>query len=164
MSRIPANHPRGLNRKPKGITRTRNGRLEQRESLDDAWRLAVPHHDVRDRLIQRAAALGTYQHARTHGDDPLDVTTFLPRDRDWGYDRAQRPPVLFQIRQDETSIHTRPATVMTLNGMVLLDHDDHEIPDWPELPATLSTQVTGQEIEYFRRLNREIHHADLIGK
>lgn len=101
-------------------------------------------------------------HPRDRGSDRLDVTSYLPKDKNWGYERHQRPGILFTLDKGDRRDHTE-TRIMTLDGRALLDQDDHPILDWPHLPATISSQVTGQEIEYFRRQNLRVEYWDIIG-
>ena len=49
--------------------------------------------------------------------------------------------------------------------MVVLDPYNHPVRDFPgELPVTLSTQISGAEIEYYMRKNSEITLYDLMGQ
>ena len=77
MSGHDLNSQRGINGKPKGLTRVVNGRLEQREhklhpwsECSNAWLKtacsyqagpAIAHNDVRRRLIDKAANTGRYR-------------------------------------------------------------------------------------------------------
>lgn len=139
--------------------------LECRDSSQHSWRPAVYHRTIRGELLRRASLLGAYVHAREPGPiSDTDRTSFLPRDQAWGYDRAQRPPIVFQLFRDEAVIatHQRPTTPLMLDNQVVLNDDNEIILDWPELPATISSMCTGQEIEYYKRANTRIEFTHIV--
>lgn len=97
------------------------------------------------------------------GTDKNDVTSFHPTNGQWGPNRPDRAPILFQLRKTAAP-GVAPRDVMQHAGRVILDQDDHRIRDFPELPSTLSTALEGHNIELYRRQNDKIDYVDLIGK
>lgn len=117
-----------------------------------------------DDSFDRTLLTWTLVYPHRAGRDPLDQTAFRLPDQDVGYTRALRPVILFQMGKTAANDGSRPTTSLMCNGMVVLNRNHQRIPDWPELPATLSTELSGQDIEYYRRMNLQIDYVDLIGK
>ena len=53
---------------------------------------------------------------------------------------------------------------MEYDGRIVLDGYDHPVREFPELPATLSTEMSGCEVEYYLRQNQAIKPYDLMGR
>ncbi len=96
------------------------------------------------------------------GTDTDDVTSFHPAYQQWGPDRSDRAPILFQLRKTAAP-GVVPQNFMQHGGRFILNQDDHRIRDFPELPWTLSTALEGHDIELYRRHNDKIDYVDLIG-
>ncbi len=94
--------------------------------------------------------------------DGINVTSFLKAIQHWGPERADRAPLLFQLHK--TSGRSAVPANMVITKQVVLDQNDHRILDFPELPATLSTELEGHHIELFRRQNDSIEYKDILGK
>ena len=50
---------------------------------------------------------------------------------------------------------------MMHRGRVVLDPDNHEIKDFPELPKILSSELEGRDIEYYMRKNMAIGNGEM---
>lgn len=137
-------------------------------------------NDVRDTLIANAAIQGAYSksalycrldsdltkpaHDHGAGKEVQNVTAYLPADKDFGGDFNDRPPELKQIGRKADQHKKLPEGVKTHLGRVLLDPYDYPIRNFPELPATLSTDMKGWEVEHHLRKNLAIKSYDLMGK
>ncbi len=137
-------------------------------------------NDVRGTLIANAAIQGAYgesiayyflvsdltkpAHDRGAGKETHNVTAYLPADRDFGGDFDDRPPALKQIERRADQHKKKPKGVKTHLGRVLLDPYGHPIRNFPELPATLSTEMKGWEVEHHLRKDLAIKPYDLMGE
>lgn len=137
----------------------------------------VPLQDVRDHFIQianpsdysrntpyggKGVELTTTGFKKKCEENTTNVTTFLAKDRDIGPARANRPDILFKIQPDNEN-STRPNGYLMHAGRICLDPFDHGIRNFPELPALLSSELEGHDVEYYQRQNREITLYDMIG-
>ena len=105
------------------------------------------------------------KHGNRNGKDPLNVTSFLPKDENYGYDRKDRPDILFTLFEPKDRHSQKPSGYMMWQGRVCLDPFQIGIRDFAtELPETISADVDGQDIEYWSRQNREITRYDIMGK
>ena len=108
-------------------------------------------------------------HARDHGNadgnSPTNVTAFLPKDKDVGFDPSSRPEILFQVQARGQQHHQEPTSYMMYDGQVVLDCWKYGVRFFPEqLPLTLSSELDGQSLEYYMRQNGAITLYDIIGK
>ncbi|KAL9029605.1 MAG: hypothetical protein Q9196_002179 [Gyalolechia fulgens] len=80
--------------------------------------------------------------------------------------RNGRPDILYEWEHDKQKPAARDPGYMhdATDGKVLLDVNNHPIKDWPELPTTISGQVEGMWIEYWRRLNPQISLPDIVAR
>lgn len=102
-------------------------------------------------------------HPRGHGTGNNE-TAPLREDLNYGSDWANRPALLFQLRPAKNHRCVEPTGVMMYHGRVVLDPFDHPVREFGrELPATLSTEMKGDEVEYYLRKNLAIKVYDLIG-
>ena len=143
---------------------------------------AVRLKDIRDQLIQdespslyskcqRAThnfiGLMSTAHAKAHGNvhkkHPTNVTTFLAKDKDVGPHKDNRPDILFQVFSTGRN-KTKPTGYVKYRGRIILDSYDHGLRDFSELPKALSTELSGADIEYYRRQNATISDYDLIAR
>ena len=106
--------------------------------------------------------LSVKAHTPKAGQDAFDKTSFHPPNQHFGPLRTHRAPLLFQLHKTGGRGQIRVA-LMQFAGKYILDQDDHRIRAFPELPLTLSTELEGHDIEYFRRQNDQIDYIDLIG-
>lgn len=109
-------------------------------------------------------------HAHAKGEVADDETAFLLVDQGVGYDRADRPRILFQHTSAGTGRGSRPKRPVfdtdQRDGkpVVLIDWNDHEIRDFgDDLPVTLSSELDGQDIETYTRRNKYITLGDICG-
>lgn len=101
---------------------------------------------------------------RGTGKEADNMTAYLPADKDFGGDFDDRPPELKQIERKADQHQKKPKRMKTHLGKVLLDPYDHPIRNFPELPATLSTEMKGWEVEHHLRKNLAIKPYDLMGQ
>lgn len=83
------------------------------------------------------------EYPRLKGKHPLDVTAFHPAQKDWGFERHQRPEILHQYEKRGRQTPTYPVQVWTHNGAVVLDFENIPILDFKNMPATISSLVEG---------------------
>ncbi|MCJ1422813.1 hypothetical protein MMC29_000693 [Sticta canariensis] len=155
----------GADGKPQGLVRFINGQMEYREAKENIWKAAVYHEDLRDTLIAEASLLGEYDHARERGIAANDVTSFLPNQKEWGPDRDTDWPkiennVLHRFERGDYPIPEYKPTVWYNEGRVVLDADNHPILDYKVLPATLSSELSGRDMEAMKRLDLRISRKD----
>ncbi|KAL8713729.1 MAG: hypothetical protein Q9220_002255 [cf. Caloplaca sp. 1 TL-2023] len=140
----------------KGEVKVQNGVLYVKERNE--WTPAVYHHELRaERIAQAPPSL--YTHAPRKGEDPLDVTSFWPPHKDFGFStRDTRPPVLFNWILPKT-FHPKP-NHMTDNGRIVIDMDNHPVIDYP-IPFALSSEIEAGRLELMSRSNhRQPSKAD----
>lgn len=104
-------------------------------------------------------------HARERGIAANDVTSFLPSQKEWGPDRDTDWPkiennVLHRFERDNYPIQEYKPTVWYNEGRVILDADNHSILNYKVLPATLSSELSGRDMESMKRLDLRISHKD----
>ncbi|KAI4177697.1 MAG: hypothetical protein LQ343_000160 [Gyalolechia ehrenbergii] len=80
--------------------------------------------------------------------------------------RNGRPDILYEWEHTKQRPAAQDPGYMhdATDGKVLLDVNNHPIKDWPELPTTISGQVEGMWIEYWRRLNPQISLPDIVAR
>ena len=104
-------------------------------------------------------------HPQSHGLHPTDCKAFVLNDKDFAFDRAHRPDILFKFEVSYSLAADIPPTgIMMYQGHVVIDQDDHEIRLFPDIPDVLSSTIEGWEIEYYKRKYRKLQHGDLVGK
>ena len=165
----PTNPACGENNKPRdsGITRTLpDGRLQYMNPMTGNWDAAIRLDDIRDKILRQEDP-SQYTFIKAHGNrfgrGPLNFTSFLLKDRDVGPERQNRPDILFHIRSIDQ--HTqKPTGYVTDADRIILDNFDHGLRDFSHLPKVLSTELAGEDIEYFYRQNGEVADYDLTGK
>lgn len=126
-------------------------------ALSGSYSETFPFSFATDNLMQRAYDRGI-------GKEIDNVTAYLHEDKGFGGDRDHRPDVLFLIERDAKMHKKKPDGVKKHGTKVLLDPFDHPIRNFPELPATLSTEMKGWEVQYYLLKNLEIKTYDLMGK
>ena len=117
--------------------------------------LSVSAFDLRDAAFAK-------KHGNKGGKHPTNYTSFLPKDKDVGPLRANRPDVLFRITKDGQH-SAEPTGYLLDEGRIVLDAFDHGIRDFPHLPKVLSSELEGHDIEYYYRSNAQLTDYDLIG-
>ncbi|KAL2038869.1 hypothetical protein N7G274_008391 [Stereocaulon virgatum] len=165
----PTNPTCGENNKTRdtGITRTLpDGRLQYLNPMTGTWEAAVRLEDIRDKILRQDDP-SQYTFPKAHGNKfgkgPLNFTSFLLKDKDVGPERQNRPDILFQIRN--TGQHTQKPTGYVMDeDRKVLDNFDHGLRDFSHLPKVLSTELAGEDIEYFYRQNGEVADYDLTAR
>ncbi|KAL9613292.1 MAG: hypothetical protein Q9167_002159 [Letrouitia subvulpina] len=130
--------------------------------VQGVWHRATRHEWHRARFIAEAAQEGRYLYEPARGGHELDRTAFHPPDRELDLVvRERRPAILHQWHP----VGDPPAFVhpgyMKVGSVIVIDHTDHPILNWPELPMAISGQCEGLRMEYWRRVNRLITLADI---
>ena len=126
------------------------------------WMPATRHDWHRSALISQANQEGAYVHEPSRGGTNDDVTAYHELDRELDlFVRENRPAILYQWRPEIRSGKMSHPGWMEINGRIVIDRDNRPVRDWPELPLTISGQVEGLRMEYWRRVNRHITVADL---
>ncbi|MCJ1261094.1 hypothetical protein MMC22_000958 [Lobaria immixta] len=155
----------GADGKPKGSVRFVRGHMEHQEVNDNIWRSAIYHEELRDKLIAEASLLGEYDHPRERGIAANDVTSFLPSQKAWGPGRDLHWPnikdnVLHRFERKGYPIPDYQLEVWYYEGKVVLDSDNHAILNYEVLPATLSSELSGRDMEAMKRLDLRIGRKD----
>ena len=103
------------------------------------------------------------KHGNEHGRESLNYTSFLPQDQSYGPSRADRHPILFQLKP--VDFGAQPTGYVRDNGHIVLDALNHGIRDFGNaMPLCLSTEVEGHDIETYKRRNMQIALYDIIGR
>lgn len=103
------------------------------------------------------------KHGNAHGQEPLNYTSFLPGDQSYGPLRANRNPILFQLKPIDFGVE--PTGYIQDHDDIVLDAFDHGIRDFGDaMPLCLSTEIEGHDIETYKRRNMKIALYDIIGK
>lgn len=172
----------GADGKPKGSVRFVRGHMEYQEINDSTWKSAIYHEELRDKLIAEASLLGEYgqlppnvlsveillifsDHPRERGIAANDVTSFLPSQKAWGPDRDLHWPnikdnILHRFERKGYPIPDYTPEVWYYEGKVVLDSDNHAILNYEVLPATLSSELSGRDMEAMKRLDLRIGRKD----
>lgn len=107
------------------------------------------------------AGLTTSDHAREKGAAPNDETSYLASQKKWGPDPERNwPQILHRPERNELPAPDYPIGILRYNGKIVLDLDNRPILDYVDLPATLSTEFSGQHMETITRLDPRISHKD----
>ena len=88
-------------------------------------------------------------------------TAFLLEDKAYGKDRDDWPDLLFQLLPEPNEATKRPIGILMDRDRVVIDPDNHEIRDFPELPKVLSSEMNGQDIEYYLRKNMQFGNGEM---
>ncbi|KAL2038871.1 hypothetical protein N7G274_008393 [Stereocaulon virgatum] len=150
-----------------GETRTRsNGQIWYNNPMTGHWEAAIRLNDIRAKIL-REEDPSQYTFPKKHGNKggkhPTNYTSFLPKDKDFGPLRANRPDILFRITRDG-QYSVQPAGYLLDEGRIVLDAFDHGIRDFPHLPKVLSSELEGHDIEYYCRQNAQLTDYDLIAR
>lgn len=94
-----------------------------------------------------------------------DVTSYLPSQKEWGPDRDNDWPkiednVLHRFERDNYPVPEYTPAVWYDRGRVVLDPDNHPILRYEVLPATLSSALSGRDMEAMKRLDLRISRKD----
>lgn len=89
------------------------------------------------------------------------MTSYLPSQKGWGPDRNQNwPGILHRLERRGLSVADYHVGNLYYNGRLVLDLDNNPILDYVDLPATLSTEFSGEYMEAITRLDPRISHKD----
>ena len=77
-----------------------------------------------------------------------------------GAEREQWPEILHQIRQRPEQKQGTRASLWLYNGMIVIDPDNHPVLDYPEIPATCSSELEGWYMQAIKRSNHQISTRD----
>lgn len=98
---------------------------------------------------------------QNRGAAPNDITSYLPSQKEWGPDRERSwPNVLHRVERKGLSVPDYQVRPLYYNGRVVLDLDSHPVLNYVDLPATLSTEFSGQHMEAITRIDPRISHND----
>ncbi len=131
----------------------------------DTWIPAVYHNDIRRRLIHEAAQNGTYRFQWGRGYHVDDVTSYMKEYHNWGPERVNRPKILFQYYPPDFASNPKYDLEDWYDReRIVLGPDNRPVRRWRHLPATISSRITGQEMEALLRLDRRSSMADLMAR
>lgn len=143
----------GKNVRERGTVRDVDGDLRWLAS-DGTLVPCVYHNSIRAELISEASHSGTlsYDVPRRHGNldfNATDITAYHPEQKAWSEDRNLwsriRDNILNRLERKqykELYAGQDPGEMMH-NGRLVVDHDNHPIYMFPDLPATISSAVEG---------------------
>ena len=151
--------------RPMGVVRFRDGGMEYRESWDEHWFPAEYHYNLRTMFVIADSERGDkYDFPDPQGKDAYDITTFHPDSKNWGPNWQNRPPILKRFSRNGYPVPAYKPEVMTDNGRVVIDQQNHAVLDWIELPLCISSKVPGYKMEAWRRLNPNISTSDILAR
>lgn len=104
-------------------------------------------------------------HARERGRAANDVTSYLACQKEWGPDRDRDWPkikdnVLHRFDRQGYPIPDYKPEIWYDAGRIVLDPDNHAILKYKIIPATLSSELSGRDMEAMRRLDLRIIRKD----
>lgn len=104
-------------------------------------------------------------HPRERGIAVNDVTSFLPSQKEWGPDRDIDWPkvennVLHRFERQGYPIPDYKPEVWYHAGRIVLDMDNNAILKYKVIPATLSSELSGRDMEAMERLDLRISRKD----
>lgn len=110
--------------------------------------------------------LTSSDHPRERGIAANDVTSFLPSQKEWGPDRDIDWPkvennVLHRFDRQGYPIPDYKPEVWYDEGRIVLDMDNHAILRYEVIPDTLSSELSGRDMEAMKRLDLRISSKDL---
>ena len=114
----------------------------------------VYHNSIRAELIAEASHNGilNYDVPRRHGNlefNATDITAYHPEQKSWSEERSLWPRLRDNIlnrleRRNYKELYAgQDPGKMMHNGRLVVDHDNHPVYMFPDLPATLSSAVEG---------------------
>ena len=160
----------GADDKERGEVRSaQDGTLQWWDPKDETWRAAIYHKDIRNQLLDIASDNGrcVYDFPRSHGITLDDQTAFLAAHQDWSPERDLWPRMTDDIlnRLERRAYRGRNAgktpRILYFCGGVVLDHDNHPVRCFEDLPIVLSSAVDGWELELFFRLDARVQRKDI---
>ncbi|KAL8684360.1 MAG: hypothetical protein Q9218_008321, partial [Villophora microphyllina] len=163
--KVQAKKKAGLNvtstGRKKGEIREHNGQLQYLH--EGEWVKAVHHNNIREHLLKYTDGLGEYEVEPARGYDRWDRTAFHPDHASVRFEpREVRPDCLFIWSLPDELEDSMPAPGIWFHyGYIVLDLDDRPVRTFKELPLTLSGQIEGLRMEFYRRTNPRITGPDL---
>ncbi|KAL8671913.1 MAG: hypothetical protein Q9168_003606 [Polycauliona sp. 1 TL-2023] len=127
---------------------------------------AAYHHERRHNLLAEADLQGEYMYPMDRGVDPNDRTSFHPECARFNMAyRGSRPEILYRWDPPSKGQNIHPGYMRDpTDEKILLSTDNKPMLDWPEVPKTLSGQISGLHLEYFSRINQHIKITDLVAR
>ena len=158
----------GVDDKERGqIRKAPDGGMLGYDPSTDAWVPAVYHSNIRDELLALTDSQGQYAQPRARGPGTNDRTSYLPSQQNWGPQRHlwHHIPgdILNQLekRDYRDAYYSQRPTTWYHQSLLVLDHDNHPVRVFPDLPTTLSSAVEGWLIEAISRLDHRILSRDI---
>lgn len=104
-------------------------------------------------------------HPRERGIGPDDLTSYLPSQKEWGPDRDIHWPkiegnVLHRFERKGYPIPDYKPELWYDEGRIVLDLDDNPILKFKVIPTTLSSELSGRDMEAMKRLDLRISLKD----
>lgn len=116
-------------------------------------------------------------HERGSSTTPGDITSYLESQRTWGTKRGgQRgpnnhkgnwPPILYQLKKpgNFSKADYPEAVIWKYNGRLVLSvHDSLPLRKYENLPDTISSKISGAELEAMLRLDPRVETRDIKGR
>ena len=119
-------------------------------------------------------------HERGEGIASEDITSYLESQRGWGPERDGRnedgsyregnwPEILYQIQKPGNFSQSDPqypgGVDWLYHGRIVLSvHDNLPLLKYDTLPDTISSKITGLEMEALLRLNPKVKTRDIVGR
>lgn len=146
------------------------------------WVPAVYHDTVRHYLIDKAKNNGEYgelfpSHSnhlllteldfpREAGIEPDNVTSFLESQKSWGPVRGENWAEILYVfeKKEKNSPKDNPVNWKVGRRVVLAGRDSKPILDYKDIPATLSTELAGRDMEAIKRTDPRIRQRDFIAR
>ena len=160
----------GADDKERGkVCNNEDGSLQWYDSRQMSWKAAVYHKDIRIQLLDIASQHGTrtYDFPRRQGKAPDDRTAFHAPHQHWSPERDLWPRITDNIlnRLERRGYRGRNAEkvpkTLSYRGLVVLDHDNHPVRCFEDLPIVLSSAIDGWELEVFFRLDARVQRRDI---
>lgn len=149
---------------------------------DGKWVPAVYHDTVRHYLIDEAKTNGEYgelfpshsnhillkelDYPREAGIEPDNVTSFLESQKSWGPVRDENWAEILYVfeKQEKDPPKDSPVNWKVGRRVVLAGRDSKPILDYKDIPATLSTELAGRDMEAIKRTDLRIRQRDFIAR
>lgn len=146
------------------------------------WVPAVYHDTVRHYLIHEAKANGEYgelfpshsnhisltelDYPREAGIEPDNVTSFLESQKSWGPVRDENWAEILYVfeKQEKDPPKDSPVNWKVGSRVVLAGRDSKPILHYKDIPATLSTELAGRDMEAIKRTDLRIRQRDFIAR
>ncbi|KAI4280225.1 MAG: hypothetical protein L6R38_004612 [Xanthoria sp. 2 TBL-2021] len=144
--------------------RDSHGSAWWRDSSSGPWREAVFHSTIRQRLINEASLQGQYRYSRKEGPHGVsDITSYHPT-QDWGIDRDNRSPKIFQFYRNLDTEPSDPLEFLIWHGKIVLDFEGRPMRYIPALPATIGSKEDGCFLECMFREDPRITMHDFLSR